>query len=397
MPFRIERNDIVRMKTDAIVNTANPEPLCGSGTDRAIYTAAGMDELLAARREIGPIAAGDAAVTPGFSLPAKYIIHTVGPFWVGGTEGEVETLRSCVTRSLDLARDLGCESIAFPLLSTGNNGFPKDLALRTTLSAFSDWLMQDGNEMFITLTVFDRESADISGKVSARLFGPRDGGLEERSTRRTGGAAAGYMPGRTTRHRIRRPGGSTRKQSLPRFCLTQKKEVPTPGGRTRFSVCRERTRFWAGRRKQRFPRANLTCQKRQGERFLMHRLCRTIFLRKSQLPACRSQAELKCRTSQCHIMPISEWAGRLRLPASEKPGLRRLPISEKPGLRRLLISEKPGLRRLLVSKKPGPSRIMLISEWQEMRLNLRHRQRKRRRWRIGSGTSATAFTHACFA
>ena len=179
MPFRIERNDIVRMKTDAIVNTANPEPLCGSGTDRAIYTAAGMDELLAARREIGPIAAGDAAVTPGYSLPAKYIIHTVGPFWVGGTEGEVETLRNCVTRSLDLARDLGCESIAFPLLSTGNNGFPKDLALRTTLSAFSDWLMQDGNEMFITLTVFDRESADISGKVSARLFGPRDGGLEE--------------------------------------------------------------------------------------------------------------------------------------------------------------------------------------------------------------------------
>ena len=179
MPFRIERNDIVRMKTDAIVNTANPEPLCGSGTDRAIYTAAGMDELLAARREIGPIAAGDAAVTPGFSLPAKYIIHTVGPFWVGGTEGEVETLRNCVTRSLDLARDLGCESIAFPLLSTGNNGFPKNLALRTTLSAFSDWLMQDGNEMFITLTVFDRESADISGKVSARLFGPRDGGLEE--------------------------------------------------------------------------------------------------------------------------------------------------------------------------------------------------------------------------
>ena len=181
-----------------------------------------------------------------------------------------------------------------------------------------------------------------------------------------------------------------------------------PGGRTPFSVRRERTRFLAGRRKQRFPRANLTCQKGQGERFQMHRLCRTIFLRKSQLPACRSQAERKCRTRLFLIMPISEWAGRLRLPASEKPGLRRLLISEKPGLRRLLISEKPGLRRLLVSekpglrrllvsKKPGLRRIMLISEWQEMRLNLRHRQRKSRHWRIGSGTSATAFTHACFA
>ena len=169
MPFRIERNDIVRMKTDAIVNTANPEPLCGSGTDRAIYTAAGMDELLAARREIGPIAAGDAAVTPGFSLPAKYIIHTVGPFWVGGTEGEVETLRNCVTRSLDLARDLGCESIAFPLLSTGNNGFPKDLALRTTLSAFSDWLMQDGNEMFITFGAGFRAAVRAAGRRAGRV------------------------------------------------------------------------------------------------------------------------------------------------------------------------------------------------------------------------------------
>ena len=233
MPFRIERNDIVRMKTDAIVNTANPEPLCGSGTDRAIYTAAGMDELLAARREIGPIAAGDAAVTPGYSLPAKYIIHTVGPFWVGGTEGEVETLRNCVTRSLDLARDLGCESIAFPLLSTGNNGFPKDLALRTTLSAFSDWLMQDGNEMFITLTVFDRESADISGKVSARLFGPRDGGLEEYIDDHYVGER--YDAEYPT-HRRRRRGIYARKDDAAQSTSARREDAdyrrgPPPGGR----------------------------------------------------------------------------------------------------------------------------------------------------------------------
>lgn len=181
MPYRIERNDIVRMKTDAIVNTANPEPTYGSGTDLAVYKAAGMEELLEARLDIGRIEAGEAAITPGFALPAKYIIHTAGPVWEDGTDGvkETLTLRRCVENSLDLARDSGCESIAFPLLSTGNNGFPKELALRTMLSAFSDWLMKDGNDMFITLAVFDRESADISGKVSGRLLGTRDGRLEE--------------------------------------------------------------------------------------------------------------------------------------------------------------------------------------------------------------------------
>ena len=181
MPFRIERNDIVRMKTDAIVNTANPEPVCGSGTDLAVYTAAGMEALLEARRGIGRIEEGDAAITSGFALPAKYIIHTSGPVWRDGTDGvkETLTLRRCVENALDLARDNGCESIAFPLLATGNNGFPKELALRTMLSVFSDWLMRDGNDMYITLAVFDRESADISGKVSERLLGTRDGRLEE--------------------------------------------------------------------------------------------------------------------------------------------------------------------------------------------------------------------------
>ena len=180
MPFRIERNDIVRMKTDAIVNTANPEPVCGSGTDLAVYMAAGKEELLEARRKIGRLEEGDAAITPGFALPAKYIIHTAGPVWKDGTDGveETLTLRRCVENALDLARDNGCASIAFPLLSTGNNGFPKDLALRTMLSAFSDWLMRDGNDMSITLAVFDRESADISEKISGRLLGARDGRLE---------------------------------------------------------------------------------------------------------------------------------------------------------------------------------------------------------------------------
>ena len=127
MPFEIVRNDLTNMRVDAIVNTANPRPVIGLGTDSMIHEKAGP-QLLAARQTIGHIVCGSAAITPAFRLPAKYVIHTVGPVWDGGSYGEENLLRSCYDRSLKLALEHGCQSIAFPLISTGNYGFPKDKA-----------------------------------------------------------------------------------------------------------------------------------------------------------------------------------------------------------------------------------------------------------------------------
>ena len=129
MPFQIIRNDITKVEADVIVNTANPYPVIGNGTDSAIYAAAGEKELLAERLKIGEIAPGQAAATPAFGLRAKYIIHTVGPAWVDGKHGEREILCSCYEKSLRLAADLQAESIAFPLISTGVYGFPKEEAI----------------------------------------------------------------------------------------------------------------------------------------------------------------------------------------------------------------------------------------------------------------------------
>ena len=128
MPFKIVRNDITRVKADVIVNTANPNPICASGTDLAIYEAAGKEKLLAERVNIGKIARGDIAVTGAYNLKAKYIIHTVGPVWTDGLHHEFEILEDCYRKSLQKALELKCESIAFPLISTGVYGFPKDKA-----------------------------------------------------------------------------------------------------------------------------------------------------------------------------------------------------------------------------------------------------------------------------
>ena len=130
MPFKIIRNDITKISADAIVNTANPEPIYAGGTDHAIYMAAGADELLKERQKIGKIQTGQAAATPAFNLNARYIIHTVGPAWEGGDHGEKEAVRSCYEKSLALAKELSCQSIAFPLIATGVYGFPKADALQ---------------------------------------------------------------------------------------------------------------------------------------------------------------------------------------------------------------------------------------------------------------------------
>jgi O-acetyl-ADP-ribose deacetylase (regulator of RNase III) len=148
MPFEIVRNDITKMAVDAIVNTANPRPVIGSGTDSMIHAAAGPD-LLTARQAIGNIAAGSAAITPAFALQARYVIHTVGPVWNGGSDGEEDVLRSCYDSSLKLAVANQCNSIAFPLISTGNYGFPKDKALQ--------------------IAIFN--GADRAGRTDSRTFG----------------------------------------------------------------------------------------------------------------------------------------------------------------------------------------------------------------------------------
>ena len=160
MPFQIIRNDITKVKADAIVNTANPRPVIGSGTDSAIYAAAGEDQLLAERKKIGNIKPGCAASTPAFNLDAKYIIHTVGPAWIDGSHGERETLRSCYAQSLALAAELACESIAFPMIATGVYGFPKDEALNIALSEVGKFLLT--HEMKIILVVFDRKALELS-------------------------------------------------------------------------------------------------------------------------------------------------------------------------------------------------------------------------------------------
>lgn len=163
MPFKIVRNDITKVKADAIVNTANPKPIFASGTDSAIYHAAGEKELLTERKKIGDIAPGNVAVTPAFHLDARYIIHTVGPVWVDGKHGEEQTLFSCYDKSLQKALELGCKSIAFPLISTGVYGFPKDLALQIAISSISGFLMK--NDMLISLVVFDRKAFELSGNL----------------------------------------------------------------------------------------------------------------------------------------------------------------------------------------------------------------------------------------
>ena len=163
MPFQILRNDITKMVADAIVNTANPEPTYASGTDLAIYEAAGAEKLLAERRKLGRIEPGQAAVTKAFSLPAKMIIHTVGPVWKGGSCHEEEILGNCYRNSLKLAKEKKCSSIAFPLISSGVYGFPKDLALKCAVSAISDFLLKE--EMLVYLVVFDKKAFVLSGKI----------------------------------------------------------------------------------------------------------------------------------------------------------------------------------------------------------------------------------------
>lgn len=163
MPFQIIRNDITKVKADAIVNTANPYVAIGSGVDSAIYKAAGRDELLAAREKIGVLNPGDVGITPAFNLDAKYILHASGPWWEGGGKNEAEILRSCYDKCLKMAYENSCRSIACPLLATGTYGFPKELGIQIAVDSFTSFL--EDHEIDITLVVFGSESVSISGEL----------------------------------------------------------------------------------------------------------------------------------------------------------------------------------------------------------------------------------------
>ena len=164
MPFKIIRNDITKVKADAIVNTANPRPVIGRGTESAIYEAAGRDRLLEARKAVGELEPGEAAVTPAFDLDARFIIHVCGIAWDGGDNGEADILKNCYKNALSLAADNNCSSIAFPLLSTGSFGYPAELGLQIAVDTFTEFLEE--HEMEITLVVFDDRSVKVSGELA---------------------------------------------------------------------------------------------------------------------------------------------------------------------------------------------------------------------------------------
>lgn len=169
MPFSIIRDDITRVKADAIVNTANPKPAIGAGTDNAIYTAAGKEKLLAARKLIGDIKPGDAIETAAYNLDAKYIIHTVCIAWDIDNKTALETLKSCYKNSLDLALELNCKSIAFPLIGTGAYGFPHDEAVEIAKSVSKKFLKETGSDMKIMLVVFDKDSYESTAAVAKKI------------------------------------------------------------------------------------------------------------------------------------------------------------------------------------------------------------------------------------
>lgn len=177
MPFKIIKNDITKVKADAIVNTVNPNAIIGDGVEYAIYNAAGKEELLKAREKLGYMPPGEVGITPAFKLDAKYIIHVSSPVWTGIWYGErppesvftKETilLTDCYMKALYMAAENGCKSIAFPLLATGTYKFPKEIGMAVAVRAFTEFLKKYDMEIF--LVVFGEDSSNISGSLFRKV------------------------------------------------------------------------------------------------------------------------------------------------------------------------------------------------------------------------------------
>jgi O-acetyl-ADP-ribose deacetylase (regulator of RNase III) len=163
MPLKIVRNDITKMEVDSIVNAANTALRMGGGVCGAIFSAAGADELQAECNRIGGCNVGEAVITGGYRLLAKYVIHTVGPIWRGGSSGEAKLLHNAYTNSLQLALQYKCESIAFPLISSGIYGYPKDEALQIAIAAIGEFLLS--HDMLVYLVVYDEETYILSKRL----------------------------------------------------------------------------------------------------------------------------------------------------------------------------------------------------------------------------------------
>lgn len=163
MTLQIVRNDITKVQADAIVNTANQFACVGTGVDLSIYKAAGYQALLRERMKIGTINPGECMPTSGFNLECRYIIHTVGVYWEGGTHGEEQVLRNCYKNSLLMAKSLKCKSIALPLMATGNYYYPKELAIRVAQEEIEHFLKH--SDMLVILVVFDKECLTVSKKL----------------------------------------------------------------------------------------------------------------------------------------------------------------------------------------------------------------------------------------